>query len=106
MCQNPVEDWQHIPACPLIDTCLNRAGSWRLIKKSMERWKLPNDFSIAVEKSVLTYTENPKKAKDRPSPTTPFPMTFNSQRNTLKGASRAQSAIGWDNFLKGRVSTE
>jgi hypothetical protein len=70
----------------LLDEALNRAEAWRLVKKSMKKWKLPNDFWITVEKGVLSYTKNPKKAKDRPSPTTPFPMTFNSQRNTLKVA--------------------
>jgi hypothetical protein len=55
-------------------------------QKGHYKWKLPNDFWIAVEKGVISYTKNPKKAKDRPSPATPFPTTFNSQRNTLKVA--------------------
>jgi hypothetical protein len=70
----------------------------------MEKLKLPNEFWIAMEKGVLSYNENPKKANDRPSPTTSFPMTFNSQRNTLNVAFRVQSEIGWENFLKGQVS--
>jgi hypothetical protein len=102
MCRNPVEDWRHVLACPSLDAALNKAESRRLVKKSMQKWKLPNDFWITVKKGVLSYTENSKKAKDRPSRTTPFLTTFNSQINILKVAFQAQSEIGWENFLKGR----
>jgi hypothetical protein len=61
-----------------------RLVEYSRVKKSMERWKLPNDFWIAVEKGMLSYNENPAKVKDRPSPATPFPPTFNNQRNSLK----------------------
>jgi hypothetical protein len=59
-----------------------------------------------MEKGLLSYTENPVKANDRPSLATPLPLTFNSQGNVLKLAFGAQSAIGWENFVKGRVAGE
>jgi hypothetical protein len=37
-------------------------------------------------------------------PSPPFGPTFCAPRNRLKVAFRAQSRIGWDNFLKGRLS--
>jgi hypothetical protein len=52
---------------------------------------------------------NPKKhghdnMPAEPSP--PFGPTFYAPRNRPKVASRAQSRIGWDNFLKGRLSRD
>jgi hypothetical protein len=54
MCHNQVEDRRHVIACPS-----NRAESWSKVKKSMERWKLPNDIWIVVEQGMLYYTEKP-----------------------------------------------
>jgi hypothetical protein len=106
MCHNQVEDWRHVIMCSSLDAALNKAESWSKIKKSMERWKLPNNFWIAVEKRMLSYTENPSTANDRPSPTTPLPSTCNNQRNSIKLAFRAQSVIGWENVMKGRLAGE
>jgi hypothetical protein len=80
MCRNKVEDWWHVITCPSLDAALNRA-SRRKVKKSMGRWKLQNDFWIAVGKGMLSYNGNQAKAKYRPSPATPFHSTFNNQRN-------------------------
>jgi hypothetical protein len=44
-----------------------------------------------MEKGMLSYNEKPEKAKDMPSPKTPFPPTFINQHNTLKLAFHAQS---------------
>jgi hypothetical protein len=41
-----------------------------------------------------------------PEPPPPFGTTFRTPRNRLKVAFRAQSQIGWDNFLKGRLSRD
>jgi hypothetical protein len=35
-----------------------------------------------------------------------FGVTFNTSRNLLQQAFRTQSHIGWDNFLKGRISRD
>jgi hypothetical protein len=106
MCHNQVEYWRHVILCPSLDAALNRPYSWSKVKKSMERWKLPNDLWVTVEKGMLSYTEKSTKAKVRPSPTTPFPPTFNNQRNSIKLAFRAQSVIGWEKIMKGRLTGE
>jgi hypothetical protein len=53
--------------CVSLTRCI--PGQSRVVEisqKGHEKWKLPNDFWITVEKGVLSYTENPKKAKDMP----------------------------------------
>jgi hypothetical protein len=52
---------------------------------------------------MQSYVTAPKKAKDR---TTPFSATWNRERNTLKSAYHAQSKIGWENLVKGRIVQE
>jgi hypothetical protein len=55
----------------------------------------------------MEYVMNPKKHDHDNIPTEPSPPfgpTFYVPRNRLKVAFRAQSQIGWDNFLKGRLS--
>jgi hypothetical protein len=68
--------------------------------------KLPVDFWTAVEKGTHSYISDPKKAKDRELPATPFPETLNRQRYALKSAYHAQSKIGWESFMKGRIIVE
>jgi hypothetical protein len=59
-----------------------------------------------VEKGMQSYVTSPKKAKYRTTPTTPFSATWNRERNTLKSAYHAQSKIGWENLVKGRIAQE
>jgi hypothetical protein len=62
-----------------------------------------------MEKGVRYYTLNPLKRDpdNMPlEPSSPFGTTFHTPRNRLKVAFRAQSQIGWDNFLKGRLSRD
>jgi hypothetical protein len=64
---------------------------------------------IAMENGVQHYTLNPLKRDpdNMPSePPSPFGTTFHTPRHRLKVAFRAQSQIGWDNFLKGRLSRD
>jgi hypothetical protein len=70
----------------------------------MECWKLLNDFCTAVEKGMLSYTENQARSKDGPSPAMTFPPTFNNQRNTIELALCAHLAIGSEKDIKGRVA--
>jgi hypothetical protein len=55
------------------------------------------------------YTEHSHKrtanSKDK-EPQKPFGVTFNTSRSLLQQAFRTQSQIGWDNFLKGRISRD
>jgi hypothetical protein len=57
-----------------------------------------------VEKRIQSYVDAPKKAKYGTIPTTPFPSTWNRERNALKSAYHAQFKIGWDNLVKGRIA--
>jgi hypothetical protein len=41
-----------------------------------------------------------------PTPRKPFGVTFNTPRNLPQQACRTQSHIGWENFLKDRISRE
>jgi hypothetical protein len=62
---------------------------------------------IAIDNGVHHYTVHPNKRDTDnmpPEPPSPFGPTFNVPRNRLKVAFRAQSQIGWDNFIKGRLS--
>jgi hypothetical protein len=68
---------------------------------------MSQDMGIAIENGVQHYTMNPKKSDPDNMPTAPPPSfgpTFYVPTNRLKVAFRAQSQIGWDNFLKGRPS--
>jgi hypothetical protein len=60
-----------------------------------------------MESGVFHYTMNPRKrdpANMSPEPPSPFGTKFYTPRNISKVAFRAQSQIGWENFLKGRLS--
>jgi hypothetical protein len=92
------------------DRCIPPQGSiLGKLRKSMERWHLPQDFWTTIEKGVNHYTEHPHKltihSKEN-EPQKPFGVTFNTPRNLLHQAFRTQSHIGWDNFLKGRISRD
>jgi hypothetical protein len=70
---------------------------------------MSQDIWLTIENGVRHYTINPKKREHdtmpaEPSP--PFVPTFYAPINRLKVAFRAQSRIGWDNFLKGRLSRD
>jgi hypothetical protein len=93
----------------VIDAELIRAYSWSKLKKAMDKWKIPNDVWIAIQKGMQKYMQHPAKREpqDMPhEPPTPFPYTLHSQRNRIKVAFRMQSRIGWENFTKGRLSRE
>jgi hypothetical protein len=73
----------------------------------MERWHLPQDFWMTIEKGVSYYTEHPHKRtihSEENEPHKRFGVTFNTPRNLLQQAFRTQSHICWENFLKGRIS--
>jgi hypothetical protein len=89
---------------------INRAESWEQVKKVMNIWKLPPDFWKATQKVIQFYRYNPDKQKmqeedEPPIPQTPEPFqpTLNNVGNLLCQAYRAQSAVGWENFMKGRI---
>jgi hypothetical protein len=95
--------------CGSIDASIHRAVSWGKPRKSMHRWRLPQDFWTTIEKGVNHYTEQPYKRTTplkENEPQKPFGATFNTPRNLLQQALRTQSHIGWDNFLKGRISRD
>jgi hypothetical protein len=106
MCRDQTEDWQQVLTCPLIDAALHRADSRVQLQKTLKCWKIPNDFWMAVEKGMQSYATVPKKAKDRTIPTTPVSLTWNREINALKAAYHAQSKIGWENLVKGRIAQE
>jgi hypothetical protein len=75
----------------------------------MEKWGMSKDMWIAIENGVSHYTVNPNEHDPDnmpPEPPPPFGPMFNAPRNRLKVAFRAQSQIGWDNFLKRRLSRD
>jgi hypothetical protein len=106
MCHNEKGDWWHVLSCPSLDAALHRAESWKKLKKSMERWKLPQDLWTAVEMGIWSYIKMPAKAKYRTQPITPFPATLNRQWNSLKKSFCSQSKIGWESFTKGCITRE
>jgi hypothetical protein len=59
-----------------------------------------------VGKGMQSYGASLKKAKDKTIPTTTFPSTWNRERNALKSAYHAQSKIGSENLVKGRIAQE
>jgi hypothetical protein len=75
----------------------------------MEWWHLPPDFWTTIEKGINHYTKQPNKrtvnSKDNEQQKM-FGATFNTPRNLLKQEFRTQLHIGWDNFLKGRISRD
>jgi hypothetical protein len=70
---------------------------------------MSQDMWIAIENGVRHYTMNRKKKDTDNMPTEP-PLslipTLYVPRNRLKVAFRAESRIGWYNFLKGRLSRD
>jgi hypothetical protein len=61
MCNCETEDWRHVLTCGSIDAYLHRAVSSGKLRKSMDRWHLPQDFWTTIEKGVNHYTERPHK---------------------------------------------
>jgi hypothetical protein len=64
---------------------------------------------FTIENGVRHHTMNSKKHEHDNIPTEPSPPfrpTFYAPRNRLKVAFRAQSRIGWENFLKVRLSRD
>jgi hypothetical protein len=109
MCNCETEDWSHVITCGSLDASLYRAASWGKLRKLMERWHLPPYFWTMIENGINYYIEHSHKctvkSKDN-EPQKPFGVTFNTPRNLLQQAFRTQSHIGWDNFLKGRISRD
>jgi hypothetical protein len=103
------EEWIHVITCKSLDSELVRADSWIKLRKLMDKWGMSQDMWISIDNRVHHYTMNPKKRDPDNMPTEPPPSfgpTFYVPRNRLKVAFRAQSQIGWDNFLKGRLSRD
>jgi hypothetical protein len=93
-----------------LDVDPNRTDSWEQVKKEMTIWKLPPDFWMVTQKGIQFYIDNLDKQNmqeedDPPIPQapTPFQPTLNNARNLLSQAYRAQSSVGWENFMKGRI---
>jgi hypothetical protein len=108
MCEQH-EDWRHILTCKSLDAEMIRADSWSKLKKQMDKWSFSSDMWLAMESDVRHYTMNPLKRDPEnmpPQPSSPFGTTFDTPRNRLKVAFHAQSQIGWENFLKGRLSRD
>jgi hypothetical protein len=110
MCGNVQEDWRHVISCRALDADLNRDDSWEKVKKATTIRKLPPDFWTAVQKGMQFYIDNPNKRKlqeenEPPAPQAPAPFqpTLNNARNLLRQAYQAQSAVGWEKFMKGRI---
>jgi hypothetical protein len=101
------EDWRHVLTCKLLDAELIRADSWSKLRKGMDKWGMSQDMWLTIYNGVCNYTMNPKKREHDNMPTGPSPPlgpTLYAPRNSLKVAFRAQSRIGWDNFIEGRLS--
>jgi hypothetical protein len=103
------EDWRHVLTCKSLDAEMIRGYSWSKLKKQMDKWSLSSDMWIAMESGARHCTMNPLKHDSEnmpPEPSSPFGTTFYTPRNRLKVAFRVQSQIGWENFLKGRLSQD
>jgi hypothetical protein len=101
------EDLRHVLTCKSLDAELIRADSWSKLRKGMEKWVMSQDMWITIENGVCHYTINPKKREHDNIPTEPSPPfgpMFYAPKNRLKVSFHAKSRIGWDNFLKGRLS--
>jgi hypothetical protein len=101
------EDWKHIITCKSPDAELVRADAWSKVRKMMDKWSLSADTWTAIENGVRHYTQNPlKRDPDNMTagPPSPFGTTLHTPRNRLKVVFRAQSKIGWENFLKRRLN--
>jgi hypothetical protein len=93
--------------CKSLDAELIQADSWSKLRKGMEKWEMSQDMWLIIENGVRHYTMNPKKREHDNMPTEPSPPfgpTFYAPRNRPKVAFRAQSRVGWDNFLKVNLS--
>jgi hypothetical protein len=85
------------------------ADSWSKLKKQMDKWSLTSDMWIAMDSGMRNYKMNPLKGDPDnmpPEPSLPFGTMFHTPRNRLKVAFCAQSQIGWENLLKGRLSRD
>jgi hypothetical protein len=110
MCINAQEDLRHVISCRALDVDLNRADSREQVQKAMTIWKLPTDFWTTAQRGIQFYIDNPGKPKMQeeeepqiPQAPAPFQPTLNNARNLLRQDYRAQSSIGWENFMKGRI---
>jgi hypothetical protein len=67
-----------------LDANLDRAASLVKLKKSMEKWHLPNDFWIAIEKGVSHTTNHTGTMNIVPPPFTISTLqgTFNSGKHS------------------------
>jgi hypothetical protein len=103
------DDWRHVLMCKSLDAELVRAESWSKLRKMMDKWSLSADMWISIENGVRHYTHNPLKQDpdNMPAePPSPFGTTFHTPRNIMKVVFHAQSKIGWENFIKGRLSRD
>jgi hypothetical protein len=107
LCNCETENWRHVLTCGSLHASLHREASWGKLRKSMERWHLPPDFWMTKEKGINHYIEHSHKRTSNSKDNEPqqlFGVRFNTSSNLLQQAFRAQSHIGWDNFLKVRIS--
>jgi hypothetical protein len=101
------EDWINVLTCKSMYAEMIRAESWSKLKKQMHKCSLSSDMWIAMESDVRHYIMNPLKRdpeKMPPDPPSPFGTMFYTPINILKVAFLAQSQIGWEKILKGRLS--
>jgi hypothetical protein len=65
------------------------------------------DGSMAFTSRLLDENIDRRTTQSKENePQKPFVVTFNTPRNLLQKAFTTQSHIGWDNFLKGRISRD
>jgi hypothetical protein len=103
------ENWRHVLTCKSLDAELIRSDLWSKLNKQIDKWSLTSDMYISMESGVWHYKMNPLKRYPENmhhEPPSPFGTTFYIPRNRLKVAFCAQSQIGWDEFLRGRLSRD
>jgi hypothetical protein len=86
---------------------LIRADSWSKLRNIMEKRSLSTDMWTSMENGIRYYTQKPLKLDPGnipAEPPSPFGTAFYTARNRFKFVFRAQSQIGWDNCLKGKMS--
>jgi hypothetical protein len=95
-CDCDIEKPDHLFCCPTADRQLITSECIINVISVCEKWKVPTTVTKAIKESIQFWIAHPNLS----------PPYIHITNQELQDALKAQSLIGWNNFLKGFIATK
>jgi hypothetical protein len=95
-CDCDIEKPEHLFCCPTADRQLITSECISNMTATCEKWKVPSNMIKAIKDSIQFWIAHPNS----------LPPYIHIVNQELQDALKAQSHIGWNNFLKGFIATK